>query len=240
MTLKITPKIFSGTSKIFDGTLEQIVRGLAQTQAQIAVGSVATLADNSTGVAQSAIAAPAAAVAITADDSDAVAKAEVEASLTSVRRNLRSLVAKTNEFRTAVPFFDEIGENLGGAAPTASLEAIDKSMTGTSAGGTLAEAAAFNTVVTALVNRTAQLTHWINRLCAGLGVDPVGNPITGVPVSPTLAAVSVTVGSTTAAGALAKTDADAALVVLADNIATLGAKLNELSNLSPSVTVIAA
>lgn len=240
MTLKITPKIFSGTSKIFDGTLEQIVRGLAQTQAQIAVGTVAALTDNSTGTAGTALVAPAAAVAITADDSDAAAKAEVEAALTSVRRNLRRLVAKTNEFRTAVPFFDEISESLGGAAPTAALEAIDQTMTGTSAGGTLAEAATFNTVVTNLVNRTVQVTHWINRLCAGLGVDPVDNPITGVPVSSTLAAVDVTVGSTTAAGALSKADADATLDVLANNIATLGAKLNELSNLSPSVTVVAA
>mgnify|MGYP005850473431 CR=1 FL=1 len=239
--IKIRPKMFSGTSKVFDGTLEAVLRGIVQTQAQVMVsGRVDALTDDSGGTPGVGLVAPIVATPFTAGTTDAVAKAEVEASLTSVRRNLRRLIEKTNEFVAVAPFFPALTESLGGSAPTAALEATDISMTGTSSGGTLAEAQAFNAAVAALTARTSQLRHWVNILAVAVGVDPLSSTLPTVPISNSFAAVTVTVGSTTEAGAVAKAEADPILVTLAANVSTIGAKLNEIADLTPSLGVVAA
>lgn len=240
--IKIQPKMFSGTSKVFDGSLEDVLRGLAQNQAQaaIAAATITDLTDNSGGVPAASLVTPTSATAFDAGTTDAVAKAEVETTLGVVRQNVRRLIAQTNVILDTVPAFADLVDSIGGTAPDATLLAVDDTMTGTSQGGTLATAAGFNTTVAALHDRMAQLTRWINLLATAVGVTHVGGDLTGSSATGTFAAVTVDVGTTTDAGSLSKVQGDAVLDTLADNIATLNAKLAEITAVTPTLGVVAA
>lgn len=240
---KIHPRLFSGTSKVFDGSLETAMRGLAQFQVQtvLVAAAIASLTDSSGGVAANGLVVPAQATPFDAGASNAVAKAEVETTLGVVRQSVRSLITQTNLLVAAVPAFATLTDNIGGSAPATTLAAIDDSMTGTSEGGTLATAAGFNTVVGTLNERMVQLARFVNLMAEAAGVTKL--TLDDAPVvtsSTTFAAVATDTGSTTNLGAVSKAQGDAILDTLADNIATLAAKLDEIGSVEPTLAVIAA
>lgn len=239
---KIHPKLFSGTSKVFDGTLETVLRGLAITQAQTALvaANVTPVTDNSGGVPAATLVAPALAVPFTAGVTDAVAKAEVELTLGVVRQNVRRLIAQTNLLLDTVPAFADLVDNIGGTAPAATLLAVDDAMTGTSTAGALTSAAGFNTVVGDLTDRMAQLNRWIGLLATAAGVAPIPSNLPVAVGDGTFAAASINTGASAGPLTVSKVQGDAILDTLADNIATLNAKLVAIGDVTVTLNVVAA
>ena len=242
MTIKITKKTFSGSSNLFNGFLADALMGLARTQVAILLSSVSDLTDSTGGVAAATIVKPAALTTFTAGTTDAVAKAEFELTMVAHRTNLRQLIATVNAIIAKVNVFPALTDSLGGSAPGGSLIAIDDSMTGTSSGGALLAFAGATTTINAALDRSVQLAFWVNKLCVAFDVAPltIDATFTTVSESATFAALSTdsgTAASTT--GAVSKAQADVLLDVLADNPASLAAKLNALTGTVAVATVVA-
>lgn len=238
--IRLTKKTFSGSSKIFDGTLAEVLMDTRRVIAQGLVNALTNFTDNSGGVAAASIVNVPAYAAFTAGTTDAVAKAEYEATLTAARKDLRALIAKVNEITVIYPVFDTLTDSLGGAAPTAhTLDAIDDSMTGTSTGGSLVALAGANTTRLALLSRIRQLTFFVNKLAVEFKVTALVDAIDDATVplvsSTTFAALSVDTGAASSgASTISKAAADPALDIVADNLASLAAKIDAILNKTPS------
>lgn len=245
MVTKITHKMFSGTSKVFDGTLEAVLRGLAQTQAQTLVTAITDLTDNSTGVSDASVVAPAVFATFTAGVTDAVAKAEFETALGINRTNMSQLIASINAILVRVPVFATLVDSLGGAAPGGTLIAMDTSMVGTSSGGALVALAGANSRMTDALNRQVQLAHWVDRVCEAFNATPL--VITTAArvgmvdsISGTFAALSIDTGAAASTvGTVSKAAADVALARLAANIASMAARLNAITGATVNASVVA-
>lgn len=247
MTIKITPKIFSGTSKVFDGTLAAAMISLAQTQAALVASTITGLTDNSGGAVGTEIINPGLPADFTATTGNGVAKTEFEASLVSIRLNMRALISQINDISAKVPALPQIDDNLGGSAPADNtLVAFDTTMTGTDAGPGLVSAVGARTVLGAFAGRISQITGWVNALAAATGVEPLGDRIAGVEGVTKFTGTAVTTLSTdtgtavTGSGTVSKVSADTILGSYAANLATLAAKLNQITSTTPTLGVVAA
>lgn len=243
--LRITAGQFSGASKMFDGTLAAALRQILQRDAAAAVASIDPLTDNSGGTKGTKIVDPGFPAAFTAGTTDAVAKAEFETALGAVRDALKELIAKTNAIRAVLPAGDALVDNLGGTAADGTIAAIDVSMTGTSSGGALVSQARANALLKAYYSRIEQLTYHVNKYAVATGREPLvcdtwKRRDNQRAFGATFAALSTDTGAAVSAAAtLSKAAADALLVKLAANVATLADKLAEVVNGQAPVTVVA-
>lgn len=244
--IKLTAKLFSGASHIFNGTLATALISLAQNQAIVAASAVTDLTDNGGGTADGDIEAPVVIANYVTAGVDAAQKAELEAAFGNVRDALGEVVAQLNDVRAVVPAFPALTNSMGGAAADGTVGAIDVSMTAVDA--SMVSAAGARTVQAALYARIYQAAHYVNLLAKATGVSQIALPAGVTPTYDTeFAAVATGTGAavagsaaTDALGTVSKTNADAMLVGLANAVKELTAKLNAITSGTPTISVIAA
>lgn len=245
--LKLTAKLFSGASHIFNGTLATALISLAQNQAIVAASAVTDLTDNGGGTADGDIEAPVAIANYVTAGVDAAQKAELEAAFGSVRSALIEVVTQLNNVRAVVPAFPVLVNSLDGLSlGDGTVGAIDVSMTAVNA--SMTSAAGARAVQATLYDRIYQAAHFVNLLAKATGLAEIALPEGVTPnYSTTFAAVDVSTGAavsgaqaTDALGTVSKTNADAMLVGLANAVKELTAKLNAITSGTPTISVIAA
>lgn len=244
---KVTKKAFSGSAHLFDGTLAAVVMSLLVNQARTAIAAVTDVTDSSGGVSDgNSLIAPAVPAAFTAGVSDAVLKAEIEASLVVVAQGVKEIVAKLNAIQAIAPVFKStLTDNMGGAAVNGVIEAVDDSMVGTSSGGLLVSRTGLVTVVTGILNRIEQVHFFVNEAARAVGVAEIVSDLDnwdGVKAeySTTFPVVSTNTGANvTTTNTVSKVAADALLDTLSDNLATLAAKVNAITNQTPVISHVA-
>jgi len=246
MTISINKKTFSGTSKVFDGTLAEIIMSLAQNQAIVAASSVTDITDNGGGTAQGEIKAPVAVANYKLDNNDGAGKTALENAFKTVVDALSEIIAQLDNVRAQVPAFGELTDNTGGATPDGTVGAITKNLTGT--GSSLASAVGVRAVYSVLMDRIYQATHFVNLAAKAVGVETVGFEGVVIPnYSTTFDAISTDTG--TAVDGSDETDekacvevgnANAMMTQLANAIKDLTSALNKITSGSPTITVVAS
>lgn len=245
MTIKINKHTFSGTSKIFDGTLALTLMALAQGQTVIAAGTVSDLTDNTGGSANGALTELPALANAALGEGDCTPKAGLETALGTARSALSEIIAQLNAFRAVVPAFDALTDNTGGASADGTVSAVTVTVAG--AGEDLASAVGTRAVIENLAKGVAQAVHYVNRAAASVGQASITGTLGVVPsISPTFAAISLDTGTavdgsddTDANAALKATDVDAALTAIRDAIKECVVKLNACTAGVPAITVVA-
>jgi hypothetical protein len=244
--IKVTKKFFSGSSKVFDGTLASVIRSVLQNQTVIAAGTITDLTDNGGGTADGDIEAAVILANHALSGTDSAQKAATEAAFGTVRDALSEVLRQANLIRAVVPAFPALTNNLGGTAPDGTVGAITKTVNGV--GTSLASAVGVRSVYAAHYAAVLQATHFVNQLCEAVGVTPVAVPQGAVPgVSTTFAALSTDTGAavdgsdaTNANAGVLATEVSAALTHLADAVKELTTKLNAVTSGTPTITVVAA
>lgn len=245
--IKLTRKSFSGSGRIFDGTLALALISLAQNQAIVAASAVTDLTDNGGGTADGDIEAPVTIDNYVTAGVDAAQKAELEAAFGSVRAALVEVVTQLNDVRAVVPAFPALATAMDGLSlGDGTVGAIDVSMTAVDA--SMVSAAGARAVQATLYDRIYQAAHFVNLLCKATGLSPITLPAGVTPAYSTeFAAVDTGTGAavagtaaTDALGTVSKTNADAMLVGLANAVKELTAKLNAITSGTPTITVVAA
>ena len=245
--IKIKKKTFSGTSKVFDGVLAQAIRGVAQYQAAVKLdtAAVTALTNSAGGTANGTINAIGNVAPAVLGTTDCAQKAGFETALVTVKDAISEIVAKLNAIRAVVPAFPALTDSTGGATADGTVGAIGVALTGV--GTSLASAAGSQTVVNALKDAIVQARHFVNLAAESVGVTPlVDNSGHVGPVGTTFAAISTSTGTavtgaslSTANAAVKETDGEAVLIELRDGVTELAAKINEVINVTPSLTVLA-
>lgn len=248
MVTKIGSKTFSGSAKVFDGTLAAAVKGLAIQRALQLASGVADITDSSTGSAGASFAAVAALTPSAVSGTNAAQKAALETAYGTVRDGLKEIVAQVNLVRAKVPAFSALTDSMGGTAADGTIGAIGNALTGVST--SMAAAAGAQSVLDVLASRTSQAVYFVNELCYATGLTPlVDSSGSDKAFSTTFAAVSTDTGTAasgadTGANAIALVaEANARLGVLKDAIASMAAKLNAMTadaNATAAATVIAS
>lgn len=234
-TTKVRRGQFSAASRIFatdDQGLTEAVRRLAQWSARNVLVGTTDLTDNSTGAAaDGTIGAIPQVTKAAVGTNDAAQKAELEAAFGNVVDALKEIIARVEAIRGKVPFYGAaLVDNLSGTAADGTIGAIDKVMTGV--GASMAKAADVQTVVSALRDRIAQATYWVNLCAEACGKTLITDNSGGTKsFSKTFAAVTTTVSTASGADATTNaivkaTDMGTTLTAMADAVAELAAKLN--------------
>ncbi|QIG76985.1 hypothetical protein EVC30_157 [Rhizobium phage RHph_Y1_11] len=246
--VKIGLKTFSGSARVFDGTLAAAIQGIAIRSALISASAVADITDSSTGVASGSISVVGSLTPIALSGTNAVQKAALETAYGTVRDAVKELVAQLNLIRAKVPVFDALTDSLGGTAANGTIDAISSALTGVSA--SMAQAVGANAYLTALSSRVHQAVYYTNELCYACGITPLTPAKTNNKVyTTTFAALPADTGTAATgadAGANATVgfaDVNAKLVLLKNNIASCAAKLNLITadaNANAPITVFAA
>jgi hypothetical protein len=116
----------------------------------------------------------------------------------------------------------------------------------TGVGTSLASAVGSQAVIDGLKDAIVQARYYVNLAAKAVGVTPlVDNSGHVGPVSTTFAAISPSTGTAVSGASLGanatvkKTDGDVRLVELRDGITELAAKVNEVINVTPSLSVLA-
>lgn len=245
--IKLTPKLFSGAANVFNGVLASAMISLAQNQAIVAAAGVTDLTDNGGGTADGDIEAPVTIANYVTAGVDCAQKAELEASFDGVVAALIEVVGQLNDVRAVVPAFPLLLSSLDGLTiGDGTVDAIDVSMTAVNA--SLASAAGARAVQAQLYARIYQATHFVNLLAKAVGKPEITLPADATrSYSNIFAEVDTSTGlavtgaaATDALGAVSKTNADAALVGIANAVKELTAKLNAITSGTPTIAVIAA
>ena len=245
--IKIKKNSFSGTSKVFSGELAEAIRGVAQYQAAVKLdtAAVTALTNSAGGTANGTINAIGNVTPAVLGTTDCAQKAGFETALVTVKDAISEIVAKLNAIRAVVPAFPALTDSTGGAAADGTVGAIGVALTGV--GTSLASAAGSQAVITALKDAISQARYYVNLAAESVGVTPlVDNSGHVGPVATTFAAISTGTGTavsgadlTTANAAVKETDGETVLTALRDGITELAAKLNEVTNVTPTLTVVA-
>jgi hypothetical protein len=222
-----------------DGSaLSGVLLDILRFQTKIALSATA-LTDSSTGAVSGtrAIAAVAAAAVSTANAGTNLAdKTTTEAAMTTVLNGLATLHAKA---ATAVALIGvtAITNNGGGASGGNTVAAVTKSVTATATG---VPAAAWNTFTAAVAGSFYQVGRQVNQLCSATGQLPLDlSALKGTLVNSTVAAISTATGAATDPGTT-KARVDADLTVMANNIATIAARINACISGTNTLNAVAA
>lgn len=211
-----------------------LIRAQAQFQARtalLAATAVVSITDSTGGTADSAsngrrLFKPTAAVGATNTGSNLADKTTTEAALVAVTGGLREIATKANEMATRLGIAN-MTYNGGGAAPDDTMAAVSASVTGAATGALVAN---FNAILVAYGNAMLAVSHQVSKIARACGVTPVSTGTAGWVydfnlATGTVAALSTDTGTAASPGVL-KTEADAALGVLRNNLSTLAAVLN--------------
>lgn len=249
---KISSKTFSGSSKVFDGTLAAALRKMAQHQAALHAKTLADITDNSTGASGGNTAAAVAIPALfTSAGTDAAPKAGLETALGTHKDALTVLLTAAKVIADAISI-DAVTISTGGTVAVAgTVPAMTKVVTavagsaGTGVGGVTGRA---------LLNRYRdELTHavnYVNEIAVATGLTPITNSVGGDGGSDRVFAAlatdtgtAATAGQAAALGTLSKAAVDTFLAASANTIATMAAKLNAATDgarvVLPTVVAVA-
>lgn len=221
----------TATASLSDTVVDAFLTALTKNYGRIAshlnemIGqTVADLTDSSGGTASDTIAALAVLPTYTIVSTGGASKADLDTQLGVIENNMTDLAQRINVLRRRQGF-SEIAIATAGT-PDLTLAAQTVSVTGVD--GTGSNAAAFAgsaAIFTSLRNNLATLTSYTNEIIAQWGLVPLTNSSGGT-VGVTLENIpSSGAGVAGPAGALAKVDVDAALVVIRNATASIAAKL---------------
>src|SRR6516225_1060545 len=115
--IKISSKTFSGSGKVFDGTLAAALKSLAENQAVIAAAAVTDLVDSGGGTANGTIEAPVTVTSAALGSSDCAQKAALETAFGTVKDAVSEVVRQLNLVRAVVPAFAALTNSTGGTTP---------------------------------------------------------------------------------------------------------------------------
>lgn len=214
-----------------------ILRGLAQFQARVALDAATVLTDSSGGTADSgyAVAQVAADATNVANSGTSLAqKTAGEAAMITVLDAVKELYAKANE-AAALVGIPTITYNGGGATVDGTVAAVTVAVTAATTG---IPATAFNTFVTGVNEAIYNVGLLTNKLATAAGKTGLTFNYKGTPVS-TVAAISTSTGTAADPG-VTKAIADARLTSFRTNIATVTNRLNAVLAGPGAATVVAA
>lgn len=233
MTTKIKKDTFSGSGHVFDGTLADALRGLAQDHARLKSNQFSDATDNSTGTASyPPVAAALAGKDLAAFTEAGTASAQDAATDTAIGKikNAHSVLARfMNTFNGAfgLPLIDD---NSGGTVATAgTIPAMDLSVSGvnTSCLNVVTARVAFEE----LKKNAARLVHFANRICVATGQEKITSSIgTGFDGQNVLTAITATGAAVdgTADSTVEAADITAELAAHANIVATIAQQLNDI------------
>lgn len=234
MPTKIGKKSFSGSSKVFDGTLAAAIRGVAQFQAATVAKTIADMTDNSTGTSggdtAAAVVLP---TGFTSTGTDAAPKAGTETALTALRSAITTVGNSALAIANAISL-DAFTVSTGGTNGAGTVAALTKTVTavagsaGTGIGYTTGVA-----VLSAYRDELSRLIKIVNAVATATGLTEITDNTGGSKGgSFNLAALvtdtgpAATAGQAAASGTMSKAAVDAFLTSAANVIATCVAKLN--------------
>lgn len=238
--MKIKSKTFSGSSKLFDGTLAAMLMGLAVFQAATIAKGLSDITDNSTGAAGATITAPVA-TAFTSVGTDAAGKTTTDTALGTVKDALTVLQTAAKAVGDAIGVTTVTVSTGGTIAVAGTVPAVTKSVTAVAgSAGTGVGIAGTKTVIAALQKHLSHTLFYVNEIAAACGAAQLPwtqNANVDRPawdrVFPALTAstgTAATAGEAAALGTMSKAAMDAQLTAIANDIATLAAKLNEVTD----------
>lgn len=247
---KISKKTFSGSAKVFDGTLADALRGVAQFQAATVAKAMSDITDNSTGTSGGNTAAVAAVPArFTSAGTDTAPKAGTETALGTLRSAITTVATSAKAIADAIGL-DTITISTGGTDGTGTVAATTKTVTAVAgSGGAGINAAGGIATLTAYANELTKLVRYTNEIAVAVGLTPITNNVGGdAGVSRNFAALVTTTGTAATApeaaalGTLSKAGVDAFLTAAANVVATCAAKLNAATDgarvVKPSVVAV--
>lgn len=228
--IKVTMKFFSGTSKVFDGTLAALIRGLAvdnalnHLRARIAAEAFdpADLAftDNSTGVAGTAVAdLPIPAAPHTASGSTGAQLTGLNAALAVLSNGIAVVAANANLLRAEVGLPAIV--YAGTVATPGTIPAQTKTVAGAQ-GTAAADFGAGFAALTAAKDRVRSLVAALDETLAAVGAGPIASGLSGSYAGGDLLAIpAATAAAAGGVNALSKAEADAFLTAAANAVATI-------------------
>lgn len=243
---KITNKTFSGTSKVFDGTLAAVIRELLQNQGRALAATITDLTDSSGGTANGTIEAKVTVANYLLVSTNGAQKAATEAGFVTVKDALTEVVAQLNNVRAVVPAFAALTNSIGGTAADGTVAAVTQSVSGV--GTSLASAVGVRTVYDSLLASIHQARYYVNALAVATGKTVIATASTDVPsVSTVFAAIATSTGTavsgadaTNTNAGVSATNASAMLLHLANAVTELTTKLNTITSSTASLTYVAA
>lgn len=246
MTIKIHKKTFSGTSNVFNGFLADVLMSLARNQAVIAAATVSDLVDNGGGTADGKIDAPVTVANHQDDSGDSAGKSDLEGAFDDVVDALSEVIEQLNNIGAVVPAFAELTDDTGGASPDGTVDAINKSISGTNTD--LASAVGVRAVYGILLDRIYQAAYFVNLAARAVGEAEIELPEGVVPsISTTFDAVDTDTGAavdgadeTDEKAGVSATQASAMMTHLANAVKELTSTLNKVTSGTPTVEVVAS
>lgn len=249
---KIASKTFSGSSKVFDGTLASAIRELAQFQSATLAKTLSDITDSSTGTSGGDTAAvvtiPA---AFTSAGTDAAPKAGFETALGTHKNALTVLLTAAKVIADAITI-DAITISTGGTIATAgTVPAMTKSVTATAGSGAAClGATSARALMTLYKNELTAAVNYVNEIAVAVGLTPITNSVGGdggfdrvFAVLSTDTGTAATAPQAAALGTISKAAADTYLTASANAIATMAAKLNAATDsarvVTPTVVAVA-
>lgn len=248
MVTRINRSTFTGSGKVFDGTLAAAVMSLAQGHARRVAASLSDITDNGGGTNDvGGLRDPGTFTPFEESGTASTAKAEFETAVGGVRDAIKEIVAQCNTIRAKVPAFDALTDSMGGTAADGTIAAIDDSMTAAAADLVAVDGA--NAVFATLNARMSQACFYVNKLRAACGMSAIASELDDYSgMSGTFAAVSTDTGTAVDGSdaeenaTVSKAEADAKLDVMSDNIKTLSTALNAITadaNANAALDVVA-
>jgi hypothetical protein len=229
----------TGASSIAKTVMDTFLSNMAANIATLAAGwnllmtqgTVTDLTDSSGGSATSTLAAMAAFSGYTIAGTDAAPKAGFDTELAKWRNNFADLTARVNLIRGKLGL-SQLTDSSAGTANT-TIESMSVNLTATNGVGPAAvDLTTANTAWLAARNNVATLAARINDMCDDFGVVSLTDSSGGTPsTTNTIVAMADTGAANTGAALNTISDVamDAALSVLRDSIASLTAKVNEMT-----------
>ncbi len=193
--IKITLDKFSGASNVYDGTLAQAVRGLAQDLARARFDQFADLTDSSTGTAVYPPVAPAMfgsdLAAFTESGTLSAQDAATDTAIGKIKNDHSVLAAYMNTVNATLGL-PLITDSTGGTVTTAgTIPALDLSVSGV--GSSCLNVTTARVTFQQLANNAARLIGYANRILVAVGADKITNSTgTGFDGSNTLQAITAT------------------------------------------------
>lgn len=225
----------SGALSLTGDEARVIIRGLVFTQAKYYLSNTSALTNSSGGVAESLFRLlPAVAAASSAASGTNLAdKTTTEAALLTVLNALATIYVKANAAAVALGIA-QITYNGGGTNGAGTVAAVTQSVSATATG---VPTIAFNAALVAINTAIANLMMLVDKIAIATGIAPL-NPVLSIVAPPlvatpwrdtylaTIPAVVIATGTAVAALAVLATDANAALVVWTNDVATISVRLN--------------
>lgn len=246
MTIKINSKTFSGAANLHNGTLAAVIIGMAQHSAlSLAAGLDSFTADESTGTAGETLAAIDLPTGYTTAGTDLFPKAGAEAALETIVDGVSTVLEQANTIATVVGSTSAI-DNTGGTSGEGTIAAITKTTNAVT--GPSGNSVSFETgikTLSSIRNLISQTASIVNASCVATGIAPLLDQSGGDGGSNRSVFDVVSVDTGDGGDGLdntgiSKADGDAFLSACADAVATLAAKLDEITGATVGAPAVVA